>query len=197
MISSSAPLFVLFLFVFRVCLSDDSPSTGGLDSPMLALVRALGRSRPFGRCREASHVSTGDFEAKIQRDNDASSITDLSSSLQNEVTTNPFVNVYRALNDQKSMADRFERWIVEHGRHYKDESEKQLRFEIFKAKVAYIEYFNAGNHMYTLAINKFADLTKEEVTAQYTGFIPPDEDEDFGHIDSSSEDSSSEDESLV
>ncbi|XP_039145346.1 chymopapain-like [Dioscorea cayenensis subsp. rotundata] len=183
---------------------------------MLALVRALGRSRPCGRCRKAPHV--GDFEARIQRDNnDASSITDLSSSrrrIENKSAADTFTPlgfdrhqpliVSRMLNET-SMADRFERWIVERGRHYKDVSEKQRRFEIFKSNVEYIEYFNAGNHMYWLGINNFTDLTNEEVTAWCTGYIPPDEDKDFGHMDSSSDededfghmDSSSKDKSLV
>ncbi|KAL0305650.1 UNVERIFIED_CONTAM: Senescence-specific cysteine protease SAG39 [Sesamum radiatum] len=43
-----------------------------------------------------------------------------------------------------AMAERHEQWIDQHGRVYKDDSEKAMRFKIFKQNVEFIESFNSG-----------------------------------------------------
>ncbi|KAH7653593.1 Fruit bromelain protein [Dioscorea alata] len=79
----------------------------------------------------------------------------------------------RILKSEIAMAERHEQWMVDSGRTYKNADEKQLRFEIFKLNVEFIESFNtAKNHKFKLGINQFADLTNEEFKAMYTGFKP-------------------------
>lgn len=73
---------------------------------------------------------------------------------------------------EQALKGRHEKWMVEHGRTYKDEAEKSRRFEIFKANVDFIDRSNAAGNKYRLAINKFADLSTDEFTAMYTGFKP-------------------------
>uniref|UniRef100_A0A453H5P6 Cathepsin propeptide inhibitor domain-containing protein n=1 Tax=Aegilops tauschii subsp. strangulata TaxID=200361 RepID=A0A453H5P6_AEGTS len=53
-------------------------------------------------------------------------------------------------------------------RVYKDGTEKAQRFEVFKANVAFIESFNAGNHKFWLGVNQFTDLTNDEFKATKT-----------------------------
>ncbi|KAL8511656.1 hypothetical protein ACS0TY_018169 [Phlomoides rotata] len=70
-----------------------------------------------------------------------------------------------------SMVKRHEKWMVENVRVYKDETNKAMRFIIFKDNVEYIESFNeAGARPFKLAINKFADLTNEEFQASRNGY---------------------------
>lgn len=70
------------------------------------------------------------------------------------------------------MEDRYEQWIAQHGRVYKDDSEKARRFNIFKANVEYIDSVNAKrDRMYKLAANQFADLTNDEFSSSLNGFI--------------------------
>ncbi|OAY85826.1 Fruit bromelain [Ananas comosus] len=70
------------------------------------------------------------------------------------------------------MMKRFEEWMAEYGRVYKDNDEKMRRFQIFKNNVNHIETFNNRNgNSYTLGINKFTDMTNNEFVAQYTGGI--------------------------
>ncbi|KAJ0965349.1 hypothetical protein J5N97_026487 [Dioscorea zingiberensis] len=71
-----------------------------------------------------------------------------------------------------SKAEIHEQWMLEHGRTYRDAAEKQLRFEIFKLNLEFIESINSGNHKFKLAANRFADLTNDEFKAMYTGFKP-------------------------
>lgn len=72
-----------------------------------------------------------------------------------------------------SMSELHERWMVQHGRVYKDAAEKEQRFEIFKKNSEFVESFNkAGDRPYKLRINKFADLTVEEFRASHTGYRP-------------------------
>jgi hypothetical protein len=80
----------------------------------------------------------------------------------------------RELSDDAAMAARHERWMAQYGRMYKDDAEKARRFEVFKANVAFIESFNAGNHKFWLGVNQFADLTNDEFRSTKTnkGFIP-------------------------
>ncbi|KAL3534301.1 hypothetical protein ACH5RR_002762 [Cinchona calisaya] len=76
----------------------------------------------------------------------------------------------RTLNDE-SMVERHEQWMSLHGRVYKDNADKEKRFQIFKTNVEFIESFNkAGNRPYKLGINQFADLTNEEFTASRNGY---------------------------
>ncbi|KAK2972882.1 hypothetical protein RJ640_029999 [Escallonia rubra] len=76
----------------------------------------------------------------------------------------------RALHDT-SMKARHEQWTVRHGRAYKDDVEKEMRLKIFSDNVESIESFNnVGTHTYTLRINEFADMTKEEFKASRTGY---------------------------
>ncbi|CAN4084166.1 unnamed protein product [Withania somnifera] len=53
-----------------------------------------------------------------------------------------------------SMLERHEKWMARHGRVYKDEIEKEYRFKTFKKN---------------LAVNKYTDLTIEELTASFMG----------------------------
>jgi len=79
----------------------------------------------------------------------------------------------RKIDNATLMSVRHESWMAQHGRIYKDEAEKQYRFNIFKNNVEYIESVNtAGDRKYRLGVNRFADLTKEEFRAAYTGYKP-------------------------
>lgn len=78
----------------------------------------------------------------------------------------------RILNDELPMSVRHEQWMAEFGREYVDAVEKELRFNIFKDNVEYIESVNkAGDRKYKLGINRFADFTHEDFKA-YNGFLP-------------------------
>ncbi|CAA6672524.1 unnamed protein product [Spirodela intermedia] len=81
----------------------------------------------------------------------------------------------RALSptEEKSMMDLHEQWMVQHGRTYRDESERRRRLTIFESNVKYVESFNReGGRKYELEVNAFADLTEEEFQAGYLGFRP-------------------------
>ncbi|CAN4084163.1 unnamed protein product [Withania somnifera] len=69
-----------------------------------------------------------------------------------------------------SMLERHEKWMARHGRVYKDEIEKEYRFKTFKKNVEFIESFNQNvTRRYKLAVNKYTDLTIEELTASFMG----------------------------
>ena len=75
--------------------------------------------------------------------------------------------------EKAAMQARHEEWMAKHGRKYKDDAEKALRFQVFRANSEHVATSNAdGTKKYHLAINKFADLTSEEFAATYTGFKP-------------------------
>ncbi|CAL5444360.1 unnamed protein product [Camellia sinensis] len=75
---------------------------------------------------------------------------------------------------EASMSERHEQWMADHGRVYKDNAEKEMRFKIFNDNVQFIESFNsAGNRPYKLSINQFADLTNEEFQASRNGYKIP------------------------
>lgn len=77
----------------------------------------------------------------------------------------------RSLLEEK-MIRTHEDWMALHGRVYKDITEKEHRYNIFKENVNHIEAFNNNdkNLSYKLGVNKFADLTNEEFRAKYTGY---------------------------
>ena len=61
---------------------------------------------------------------------------------------------------EESMYERHEQWMNSYGRVYNDNVEKEKRFQIFKANIEYIEFFNkASNKPYKLGVNQFADLS--------------------------------------
>lgn len=63
--------------------------------------------------------------------------------------------------------------MAQYGRVYRDDIEKELRFQIFKENLEFIESFNANtSKSYTLNINEFADQTNEEFMASRNGFKP-------------------------
>ncbi|KAL1346016.1 hypothetical protein HN51_019669 [Arachis hypogaea] len=77
-------------------------------------------------------------------------------------------------DDEASMEERYEEWIIKHGKVYNNDEEKQKRFLIFKSNVEYIESFNAGgDKSYKLGINHLTDITVEELKASLNGFKRP------------------------
>ncbi|WCJ32699.1 Cysteine proteinases superfamily protein [Euphorbia peplus] len=76
----------------------------------------------------------------------------------------------RTLEDV-SLQTMHEQWMSIYGRVYKDSNEKEMRFNIFKQNVQFIESFNKDEgRSYKLGINKFADLTNEEFKTSRNGF---------------------------
>mmetsp|Transcript_52378 Transcript_52378/g.59867 ORF Transcript_52378/g.59867 Transcript_52378/m.59867 type:complete len:362 (-) Transcript_52378:423-1508(-) len=65
----------------------------------------------------------------------------------------------------------FRAWINHFERKYENFSEFTKRFEIFVKNTKFIEHHNSQNGMtYNLALNQFADLTREEFGALFHGF---------------------------
>ncbi|CAI8591027.1 unnamed protein product [Vicia faba] len=75
---------------------------------------------------------------------------------------------------ESSVIKAHQQWMTKYGITYKNSSEMQKRFQIFKENLDYIEKFNsAGNKTYTLGLNPYSDLTTEEFKASYTGLKLP------------------------
>ncbi|KAI4332003.1 hypothetical protein L6164_016945 [Bauhinia variegata] len=89
----------------------------------------------------------------------------------------PFLSAFISLVmcrelQETSLSNKHEQWMAKYGKVYKDASEKEKRFQIFKNNVALIESFNAaGNKPYKLAINQFADQTNDEFKASRNGYF--------------------------
>ncbi|CAM8947641.1 unnamed protein product [Rhodiola kirilowii] len=78
----------------------------------------------------------------------------------------------RVVPQELGMVKMHEEWMVKHLRVYNSLAEKEYRFKIFKDNV---ERINAHNQVegrkYDMSVNKFSDMTFEEVTAKYTGLV--------------------------
>lgn len=81
----------------------------------------------------------------------------------------PLVHKYNS-SEIEVMRNRFESWLKQHDRSYKDKEEWEDRFGIYQANLQYIECKNSQKNSYNLSDNKFADLTNEEFRSIYTGF---------------------------
>ncbi|KAG7593256.1 Cathepsin propeptide inhibitor domain (I29) [Arabidopsis thaliana x Arabidopsis arenosa] len=73
------------------------------------------------------------------------------------------------LNEQ-SIVDYHQQWMTQFSRVYQDESEKEMRLQVFKKNLKFIENFNnMGNQSYTVGVNEFTDWTTEEFLVTHTG----------------------------
>jgi len=76
----------------------------------------------------------------------------------------------------KSLTHQWASFKAEHGKLYSP-AEESRRFGIFKENLAFIERHNndhkLGKETYTVALNKFADLTNEEFSLRYLGGTQP------------------------
>jgi KDEL-tailed cysteine endopeptidase len=66
------------------------------------------------------------------------------------------------------LAPSFDAWSAHHGKVYAP-TERDYRNTVYNTNVAHILAHNAGNSSWTMAVNKFADLTADEFAAKYTG----------------------------
>ncbi|GER40372.1 alanine aminotransferase 2, partial [Striga asiatica] len=68
------------------------------------------------------------------------------------------VTVQSSVDSESQIQNEFKKWIVKHGRVYKDEDEKAVRFATFRDTWLQIEAFNAGpDRGYILGVNGFSD----------------------------------------
>jgi len=67
----------------------------------------------------------------------------------------------------------FEAFMTKYNRKYSSDAEKERRFNAFVTSYQFIQDQNAKQKSYVLGVNKFADLTLEEFSAQYFGFQAP------------------------
>jgi len=64
-----------------------------------------------------------------------------------------------------SVLTAFKKFKRAHGKTYESEEVEAFRFNIFSSNLAYINYENGRQSEYTLAANKFADLSSSEFAA--------------------------------
>jgi C1A family cysteine protease len=62
----------------------------------------------------------------------------------------------------------FEAWEMKHGKDYTP-TERDYRMTVYGQNLEKIKAHNAGNATWSMAVNKFADLTAEEFGSRYTG----------------------------
>ncbi|KAK8358954.1 hypothetical protein V6Z11_A04G062100 [Gossypium hirsutum] len=72
---------------------------------------------------------------------------------------------------ETSIVEKREQWMVDYGREYESELEKEKRLNIFKENLEYIESFNnGGNKSFKLGLNEYADMAQDEFLAAHTGY---------------------------
>jgi cathepsin L len=64
----------------------------------------------------------------------------------------------------------FTRWVEQHGKTYEHE-QFFGHYNTFKANLDFIVEHNSFNRSYTLAMNKFGDLTSEQFKGTYCGYV--------------------------
>jgi len=65
-------------------------------------------------------------------------------------------------------------WKIQYGKSYSSAEEEAYRLKIFHENHNLIQAWNSEGHTSTMAINKFADLTREEFASMYTtGYAIP------------------------
>jgi len=79
----------------------------------------------------------------------------------------------------------FARFMAEHGKVYATLDEYMTRFQTFKQNLDYIRKHNSNDYEYTLGINKFSDMSREEFKAKYLGTRPPVADKNVVVLDAS------------
>ncbi|XP_062021130.1 senescence-specific cysteine protease SAG39-like [Rosa rugosa] len=72
--------------------------------------------------------------------------------------------------EQKSMKEKYERWLTKYDRRYKNREEWEYRFGIYQSNVELVDFVNSQNLSYKLTDNKFADMTNLEFTRTHLGF---------------------------
>ncbi|KAJ8498106.1 hypothetical protein OPV22_008658 [Ensete ventricosum] len=74
---------------------------------------------------------------------------------------------------EEEMRRMYDGWLAKHGRAYNALGENDMRFDVFKDNLRFIDAHNAaadaGRHRFRLGLNRFADLTNEEYRAAYLG----------------------------
>jgi cathepsin L len=75
--------------------------------------------------------------------------------------------VLPALISCLSVEHSFHAWTQLHGKKYDHINEHNYRLSVYKSNLEYIESHNRQNHGFTLAMNKFGDLTNAEFRAMY------------------------------
>jgi len=73
---------------------------------------------------------------------------------------------------EEEYATTFENWVQEHNKVY-DENELLYRFRIFRENMDFVKKHNSEDHGFTVALNKFADLSNSEFLERYTGLRGP------------------------
>jgi len=68
-----------------------------------------------------------------------------------------------------SVEDSFGSWVRQNGRVYHHKNEYNYRLSVYKNNLAFIEEHNRKNLGFTVAMNKFGDLTSEEFRSIYNG----------------------------
>jgi C1A family cysteine protease len=80
------------------------------------------------------------------------------------LTTVFFVSEYTSTSSSE-----YDAFIAKYRRNYATVNEYEFRKQIFESNLAFIEEFNSQGKTWTLAVNNFADMTKEEVK-RFMGF---------------------------
>nr|AIW01430.1 viral cathepsin protein [Spodoptera frugiperda multiple nucleopolyhedrovirus] len=63
----------------------------------------------------------------------------------------------------------FEKFIAQYNKQYKSEDEKKYRYNIFRHNIESINQKNSRNDSAVYKINRFADMTKNEIVIRHTG----------------------------
>ncbi|KAL9244473.1 hypothetical protein vseg_018248 [Gypsophila vaccaria] len=87
---------------------------------------------------------------------------------------NESVHTPKTSHNLSVMEIRFQKWMHENNREYKDVKEREKRFAIYKSNVEFIDRINSQNLSFTLIDNKFADMTNDEFNAKFTGGVMSD-----------------------
>jgi len=77
----------------------------------------------------------------------------------------------RQLFKEDHYQSHFAAFVTQYNKQY-DRADLLYRYNVFKAHVDLIETHNAGEHSYTLGMNKFGDMPLQEFHAKYTGYKP-------------------------
>eukprot|EP01017_Pseudomicrothorax_dubius_P026176 TRINITY_DN28_c0_g2_i2.p1 TRINITY_DN28_c0_g2~~TRINITY_DN28_c0_g2_i2.p1 ORF type:complete len:368 (+),score=90.71 TRINITY_DN28_c0_g2_i2:127-1230(+) len=73
----------------------------------------------------------------------------------------------------------FHKWTAKHNKVYVSFQESAYRLRVFRDNVLKIKAITDEGRPYTLAINKFADLTQEEFASRYLGYKAPTRERNF------------------